>query len=275
MCEWTYSHLHGSDRTQVRWGLSGLAISHPPSVTPSPAHTLQYFTSQGHPWWLADIPLIGSVIDIECVNIHIYCTHIPQRHMYTHTYARSETYTSRIVRTPHMKKSQNNTCSTHTHSRGGRAGRGVVTGGLAEAPRVKILSEEHFRFRTDDQTNAEMQSGCRQPMQMTFGRGRILVPESQTWKSEELGWNQLNCAYPRADIVLLQQVRWGKTLNYTEEHLDSTMAATHVIQPHIKERKLLEPTYQFHITCTQLHCASTLIKHIKFCFFCPKQMNNI
>lgn len=38
---------------------------------------------------------------------------------------------------------------------GGRAGRSVVTGGLAEAPKVNILNTDRFKFRTDDQTGDE------------------------------------------------------------------------------------------------------------------------
>ena len=41
------------------------------------------------------------------------------------------------------------------HIRGGGAGRGVVTGGLAEALKVNNLSEEHFKFRTNDQTGVK------------------------------------------------------------------------------------------------------------------------
>lgn len=44
---------------------------------------------------------------------------------------------------------------TQVHTRGGGAGRGVVTGGLAGALKVNTLSEAHFKFRTDDQTGVK------------------------------------------------------------------------------------------------------------------------
>lgn len=57
---------------------------------------------------------------------------------------------------------------THVHTRGGGAGRGVVTGGLAGALKVNILSEEHFKFRADDQTRVELRGSWRQQMQTIF-----------------------------------------------------------------------------------------------------------
>lgn len=56
-----------------------------------------------------------------------------------------------------------------------------MTGGLAEALKVKIWSEEHFKFRTDDQTGVEAAEELAAPDADNLLAGEeFLVPESQT-----------------------------------------------------------------------------------------------
>ena len=73
----------------------------------------------------------------------------------------------------------------HTPAREGGAGRGVVTSVLAEALKVKILSEEHFKFRTDDQTGVKLQRSWRHQMQTVFWQRKSFLCLNLKHKSQE------------------------------------------------------------------------------------------
>lgn len=56
-----------------------------------------------------------------------------------------------------------------------------MTSGLAETLKVKILSEEHFQLRTDDQTSVKTAESLAVPdADNLLAEEGFLVPESQT-----------------------------------------------------------------------------------------------